>query len=104
MKKLLTTVALLASLFATPAPAAEVDGVDARAYWFTVMLIYDSGCAKLPDLLMYGVALELKDMPDSVVNPATTKVHDQLVTLGKTEFCARAKPRMDKAASTKESQ
>lgn len=94
MKKLtallLTTVALFA---ASPAPAVDVDP---QAFAFMQGFLYHQGCAKLPDLLIYGIVLQMKDIPDAVMMPAEQKVHDALVSEGVPAWCARIKPQIDK--------
>jgi hypothetical protein len=80
MKKLLTSVALFATMFA--ASPALADDVDPRAYAFTLTAIYHTGCEKLPDQLIYGIVLEMKNIPDSVLMSAEQKIHDEMVRDG----------------------
>jgi hypothetical protein len=103
LKKLSLLLMTAAALFAaSPAPA---DDVDPRAFTFALLLVYDAGCAKLPPLVSYGIALELDDLPKATFQSATTKVQSELQRLGPTEFCASLKPRVDQTiAKWKQSQ
>jgi len=96
MKKLFILSAAALLLMLSPVRA---DDVDLRSYNIMLVMTYDHNCAKLRESLMYGIALELGDLPNSLLGPAAVKIHDQLERLGAIEFCARAKPAIDRAVA-----
>jgi hypothetical protein len=61
---------IAAALFAA-SPARGADEAGLRAYNLAVLLVYNKGCAKLPELVQLGVALEIKDLSDAVLERAT---------------------------------
>ena len=95
MKKLLTTVALLAAMV-SPALADEADPATLGAMR---ALIYDAGCAKLPDALMWAVTQKLGQIPRADFASVEKMVHDELTNFGKDGFCARVKLNVDKMQS-----
>ena len=91
MKKILATAAIALSL-ASPVLA---DDIDNRTNNLLSVYVYDGMCERLPPLLMEGIGLEIADVPLATRTTAEKQILDQLTSLGRVEFCARLKLRID---------